>query len=109
MLSCLSAKVPHLRTIPAPRARCTENVPEHAPTLCRADHDSKEEEPTSLFQMSPCRLALEGKTMRTRRQVQDRASRAAEPLLLLQGEERQARGECRAASILRTNGPTRPC
>lgn len=44
-----------------------------------------------MFQMSPCRLALEGKTMRTRRQVQDRASKAAEPLLLLQkgGEGRQ--------------------
>ena len=36
-----------------------------------------------MFQMSPCRLALEGKTMRTSRPVQDRASKAAEPVLLL--------------------------
>ena len=39
-----------------------------------------------MFQMSPCRLALEGKTTRTSRLVQDRASKAAEPLLLLGGE-----------------------
>lgn len=50
-------------------------------------------EPTSLFQTSPCRLALEGKTMRTRRQVQDRANRAAEPLLLLQQRCEGERGE----------------
>lgn len=41
--------------------------------------------------------------MRTSRQAQDRASKAAEPLLLLQ-RGGEARGECRAAaSILRTN------
>lgn len=47
-------------------------------------HGSKDKGPTSLFQMSPCRLAFRGKTIRTRRQVQVRASKAAEPLLLLQ-------------------------
>lgn len=52
-------------------------------------HGSKGKRPTSLFQMSPCRLAFKGKTIRTRRQVQVRASKAAEPLLLLQREERE--------------------
>lgn len=50
---------------------------------------SKGKGPTSLFQMSPCRLAFRGKTIRTRRQVQVRASKAAEPLLLLQEKVRE--------------------
>lgn len=44
---------------------------------------------TSFSQVSPCLFSCVGKTMRTSRQVQERACEAADPLLLLPQKERE--------------------
>lgn len=47
------------------------------------DISANQKEPTSFFHVSPCLLSGVGKTVRTSRHVQESASRAADPLLLL--------------------------
>lgn len=82
------ALLPTSRCVPLPLESTW--MGERQNIMGKADpHGFEGKRPTSLFQMSPCRLAFKGKTIRTRRQVQVRASKAAEPLLLLQGEERE--------------------
>lgn len=69
-------------------------------------------EPTNLFQMSPCRLTFEEKTVRTRRQVHVRASKAAEPLLLLKRAgkgERKMSKQTVSGSIWWTNAYPEDC
>lgn len=53
-----------------------------SPDLQR-DISANGNEPTSFFHVSPCLFSGVGKTVRASRQVQERASRAADPLLLL--------------------------
>lgn len=51
--------------------------------ILQRDISANQKEPTSFFHVSPCLLSGVGKTVRTSRHVQESASRAAEPLLLL--------------------------